>query len=219
MDWTAQVDGYCERLGPGLWAEPLNAVTNLAFVAVALWLWPGLRGDRVGRALCLVLMAIGVGSGLFHTFATRWAGLADVLPILAFVLVFLWAVNARVLGLSRGWALGATALFLPYAALATAGLARAVPGLGGSAAYGSVALLIALYALALARGRPRFARDLGVGAGLLTLSITARALDLPLCPAWPYGTHFAWHLLNAAMLGWMIAALHRAALAAPPPRG
>lgn len=25
------IDIYCERLGPGLWAEPLNALTNAAF--------------------------------------------------------------------------------------------------------------------------------------------------------------------------------------------
>ncbi len=24
-DWTAPVDDYCERLGVGFWAEPLNA--------------------------------------------------------------------------------------------------------------------------------------------------------------------------------------------------
>jgi hypothetical protein len=33
MDQTIfdPIDAYCERLGPGLWAEPLNALTNLAF--------------------------------------------------------------------------------------------------------------------------------------------------------------------------------------------
>ena len=27
------------RTGPGLWAEPFNALTNLAFIAVAAILW------------------------------------------------------------------------------------------------------------------------------------------------------------------------------------
>ena len=26
------VDQYCERMGPDLWAEPINAATNLAFI-------------------------------------------------------------------------------------------------------------------------------------------------------------------------------------------
>ena len=51
-----------------------------------------------------------------------------------------------------------------------------------------------------------------MGAALLTLSVTARAADLPLCPG-PYGTHLIWYLLNAAMLSWMIAAFHRRAAA------
>jgi len=33
------IDLYCERLGPGLWAEPLNALTNLAFLLTALASW------------------------------------------------------------------------------------------------------------------------------------------------------------------------------------
>ena len=30
-----QVDGYCERAGLELWAEPLNAVTNFTFLLAA----------------------------------------------------------------------------------------------------------------------------------------------------------------------------------------
>lgn len=44
---------------------------------------------------------------------------------------------------------------------------------------------------------------------MLTTSITARALDEPLCGACPLGTHFLWHLVNAAMLGWMIEVYRR----------
>ena len=31
MNWTAYIDNYCERLLPGFWDEPLNAISNLAF--------------------------------------------------------------------------------------------------------------------------------------------------------------------------------------------
>ena len=37
MDWMAPLDGYCERLGPGLWAEPLNFLSNAAFLVAAIW--------------------------------------------------------------------------------------------------------------------------------------------------------------------------------------
>ncbi|MFC2969682.1 ceramidase domain-containing protein [Acidimangrovimonas pyrenivorans] len=214
MGWTEAVDGYCERLDPGLWAEPVNALTNLAFLVAAAVMWRRVRGLAPARALAAILAAIGIGSGLFHTVAQRWAGLADVLPIALFILVYLYEANRQFWGLRLWPALGLTALFFPYAALATPGLHFLVPGLGGSAAYATVALLIALYALALVRRAPDTARGLGIGAALLTLSIAARAADTPLCPVWPLGTHFLWHLLNAVMLGWMIEVMRRHMLAA-----
>ena len=81
MNWTDAIDAYCERSDPSFWAEPVNAVTNLAFVLAGLWAWR--RTSGLGRVLSVVLMAIGVGSFLFHTVAEAWSGLADVLPIVA----------------------------------------------------------------------------------------------------------------------------------------
>ncbi len=209
MDWTRAVDGYCERIGPEFWAEPINAVTNLAFLIAALVMWPRVQG--LGRWLCGILFAIGVGSFLFHTFAQPWAGVADVLPILLFILVYIFAANRDFWGLSPWPALGLTALFFPYAALT-------VPvfqwlGLGGSSGYAPVALLIALYGIALRSRAPALSRGLLLGAAILALSITFRALDLPLCAGLPLGTHFLWHILNAIMLGWMIEVWRRHVLA------
>ncbi len=62
MDWTRKIDGYCERIDPGYWAEPVNALTNVAFVLAAALMWRRTAGLPLGRALCVVLAAIGVGS-------------------------------------------------------------------------------------------------------------------------------------------------------------
>ncbi|MGI3168789.1 ceramidase domain-containing protein [Pseudooceanicola sp. C21-150M6] len=207
MDWTASVDGYCERLGPEVWAEPLNAVTNLAFVIAGLWVW---RRGTPGpvRVLAALLIAIGVGSGLFHTLAVRWAGVADVLPILFYVLAYIFFANRYYWRLRPVWAGAVTLGFFPYAA-ATVPLFGLVPGLGSSAGYAPIPLLIFGYALALWRRLPEVARGLAIGAAILCLSILFRALDMPLCSGWPRGTHFLWHLLNAVMLAWMAEVLRR----------
>jgi len=218
MDLTATIDAYCERLGPGLWAEPVNAVTNLAFVLVAAWLWPRVAGLPLARVLCVVLAAIGVGSGLFHTLATGWAALADVVPIAVFVLIYVFAVNRDVWGWPLwGAALGVVA-FLPYAAV-TGWVFAQLPFFGISAVYWPVPLLILAYAFALRGRAPATARGLAIGAGILCLSLTARSLDDTLCPALPLGTHFMWHLLNAVMLGWMIAVYRAHMLAGRGARG
>jgi hypothetical protein len=203
MAWQDAVDGYCERLTSGYWAEPVNAVTNMAFLVAAAFLWRRTAGQPLARAMTLVLAAIGVGSFLFHTHATRATGLMDVIPIVVFILLYLFAASRDFLGL-MSWQAGlATAAFLPYAA-ATVPLWSMIPGLGSSAGYAPVPVLILIYAWLLRRRAPATARGLAAGAGLLGLSLLFRTLDAPLCAVWPLGTHFLWHLLNALMLGWMI---------------
>ena len=205
-----QIDGYCERLDASFWAEPVNAVTNAAFLVAAWVMWRRVRGQGEGLATALVaiLALIGIGSFLFHTFAQIWAALADTLPILAFILVYIFAINRDVWQMRPWLALGLTLLFLPYAA-ATAPLFGLVPGLGGSSAYAPVPLLILIYAFLLRRRAPATARGLVAGAMVLCLSILFRALDEPLCGVLPGGTHFLWHILNALMLAWMIEVYHR----------
>lgn len=211
MDLTQQIDGYCERLDPSYWAEPVNAVTNAAFLLAALIMWVRTRGLPMGRLLCLILAAIGVGSYLFHTHATVWASIADVTPIVLFILAYIYAANRDFWGW-RIWiaALG-TALFLPYAAAMTMAFA-ALPFFDISAPYWPVALLILVYAWLLPD--PALSRGLALGGGLLILSLTARSLDLMLCPTLPLGTHWLWHCLNGLMLGWMIEVWRRAKLRA-----
>lgn len=214
MEWTRAVDAYCERLDPSFWAEPVNALTNLAFVLAAFVMWRRCATVRTGRALSVVLAAIGLGSFLFHSFAQVWAGLADAVPIGLFVLLYLFAVNRDALGLSRRAALGLTALFIPYAAVMVPLFAQ-LPALGVGAAYAPVPFLILIYAWILRDRAPECARGMMLGAFALTLSIGFRTLDAPLCGVWPHGTHFLWHLLNAATLGWMIEVYRRLRLGKP----
>lgn len=206
---STYIDGYCERVAQGFWGEPLNAVTNLAFIIAALISWRSIRGHDMPYlyALSIILFLIGVGSFLFHTFATGWAAATDVLPILAFVLVYLYTANRFFFGLHWGWSLAVTALFFPYAFVAAPGILFVIPQIGDSNVYGAIALLIYLYAAALWRRRPDVAPGLLIGAVILSVSITFRALDEPLCAVNPYGTHTAWHILNAIMLAWMIRVL------------
>ncbi len=209
MDWTRAVNAYCERTDAAFWSEPLNAVTNAAFLVAAAAVWPMTRGDLGARALACVLGLIGVGSFLFHTFAQVWAGFADVLPILGFILLYTGLATTRFFGAPVWAGVVAAGLYIPFSALVSGGIERAVGSLNGSASYLPVVLLIGAYALALRRKAPETARGLGIGVAILCLSLTFRTMDAAACGAFPWGTHFLWHLLNAVMLGWMIRVMVR----------
>ncbi|QDL90663.1 hypothetical protein FDP22_02000 [Paroceanicella profunda] len=216
MDWTAHVDVYCERLSAAFWAEPLNALTNLAFIIAALVMAPraARAPERGALVLCALLGTIGVGSFLFHTVAQRWAGLADVLPILAFILAYIWLATRRFFGAPWWAAALMAALFIPIN-IGTAALLREAGGaLAASAGYAGVVVFLLLYAAALAGRHPDTALRLAAGAGIFVVSLAFRSADGPVCAAFPPGTHFMWHILNAVMLAWMIHAL----MAARAPR-
>ncbi len=200
MDWFEQVDGYCERTDLSYWSEPLNAVTNLAFLIAALIMWR--RGVDVSgaRVLCVILLAIGVGSFLFHTYATLWAVMADVVPIGIFILTYLFLTNRDIVGMPWWSAALVTALFVPYAAVMVPLLDR-MPFLHISDFYWTVPLLLLIYAAFL---RGPVGQGFVVGAAILCLSITLRSVDEIWCAQWPIGTHIFWHCLNGVMLGWMI---------------
>ncbi|GAA5171192.1 ceramidase domain-containing protein [Pseudonocardia eucalypti] len=195
------IDGYCERLTATFWAEPVNALSNLAFLVAAALAALHLR--RTGRRpppdlvlLVAILTAIGVGSFLFHTLATRWAALADTLPIGVFMLVYLVVFTHRFAGVGRRLAWLAAPAFLAFAAVvAPAARGGPVPGLYLPALLG----LAGLTAFLAARRDPAW-RTFGLVTSLFVVSLTFRQLDGPLCPSWPLGTHFAWHLCNATVL-------------------
>ena len=201
------LDLYCERLGPGLAAEPLNTLSNAAFLFAAWLAWRrhGTRTDV--RALATMLAAIGLGSTLFHMLATTAAQLCDVVPIVLFELTYLWLYLRRVAALQVTTAVAWLAVF--GLTLITAGRTPAL--FNGSLGYVPAALaLIALGVLHLRRDDATRMWLLAASA-LFLLSLTARTFDLALCPRWPHGTHFLWHSLNAVVLYLLIAAYARRA--------
>lgn len=210
MNWLQPVDNYCERLDAGFWSEPLNALTNASFVIAGFLLLRQWRGsearDLAGLLLVLNVLAIGVGSFLFHTFANRWSALADVAPITVFIHLYFLLALRQFLGM-RWWQAGlGTLAFLAASPL----IGNALSGLMGSSAFYAPALL-AIFGVSLAAtGRDRLAARRLRHTGLVfAASIAFRAADQPFCDSLPTGTHLMWHLLNGLVL-WMLVSLYLA---------
>ncbi len=198
--WSIPIDLYCERLEPSFWAEPVNALSNLAFLIAALaafrlWRRDG-NGDLAILALIVVVVAVGLGSFAFHTMATRGAMLLDVIPIGIFIYGYFLLALRRFLALSWPVALG---LLAGFVALSN-GFASLVPReiLNGSLGYlPALAALIGIGWLARSRA---VGRALLVAGGVFTVSLVLRIVDPDVCGAFPLGTHFLWHNLNAVVL-------------------
>ena len=196
------VTDYCERSTEQFWAEPLNALTSLAFVLVAAAISWRLRGSARQHwdVLVLAVLAglVGVGSFLWHTLATAWAEWADVIPIGLFIAVFLLSFLRRIAHWRWPVVLLALVLFQLLTLAVQAGLAADF--LNGSVFYlpAWVALLLMSWYCGAARHRQR--RYLAAMLGIFTLSLVARTVDAAICPAFPLGTHFIWHLLNGLIL-------------------
>lgn len=191
------MDGYCERLGPGLFAEPLNAVSNLAFLAAAIALAVFARRTPVHvRVLAVLIGLIFLGSTAFHTTATGWGAAADS----GFIAVFLlyYVVLFAHLFFAVPWRLAwlAAPAFLVLTVAVTAGAAAI--GLAGPGMYFSALAVLAGLAIVL-RGQPEWRYFVGA-TGVFAVSLTLRTLDEPLCAAVPVGTHLLWHVLNAVAL-------------------
>src|SRR5687768_8016429 len=184
---------YCERTGTGLLAEPLNALTNGAFLITALAAWYLARSSgRLSPGLWILLAlsaSVGIGSGLWHTLATPWAMILDVVPIALFLVWTLWLYARTVLRLSLPIALASMAAFLGISAYAQ-GFEEI---LNGSLAYAPA--LIALLGLGAYHARQATAGRyaLLLAAGAYAIALVFRVLDPEVCSAFPIGTHFLWH--------------------------
>jgi hypothetical protein len=181
--------GDCERLHDGLLAQPVNAVSALAYVAVGAWLLgrrqpegsgEPRRGAPAGRLFGLAVAAAGVGSVDFHGPGSPAARLLHDGGLYAVVGYVAWTEVARRVGRARGAGTG-----VPWMGLA--------PGRRG-------AYLAALAATA-------------AGAACWWAGRTAG----PWCdPDSLLQGHAAWHLLGAAALAaWARAVLAPRSL---PPR-
>lgn len=222
MDWNERIFRYCERGGdPVFWAEPLNAATNGAFIIAALFAllawWRG-RADTRGAPegfLIVLMFAMGIGSFLFHTFATRWATYADTVPIGVFMLTYFGYALRRFFGL--GW----IGVFLGLAGFVAslkfaggvhcgagfAGVTGAANGtcLNGTAAYVPAFLAMAAIGAGLAMTRHPAWRGFAAAAAIFLVSMALRTIDWQICDltrlgGHRLGTHFLWHILNAATL-------------------
>lgn len=200
------IDKYCERTAEGLWAEPLNVISNIAFFIVAILLFRFYRQHFKGKfikywdiSLLIALMFfITGGSTLWHVYSLRWALYTDAIPILIFINVFLLSCFVRILGLSVS---AVILLFLLYQ-LFNYGIQLnfSMDTLNGSIFYLPVWIFITGILFFACRNRDGLCHYYLISVGLFSAALVLRTFDISQCDNFPTGTHFLWHILIATML-------------------
>lgn len=195
------IDIYCERTQIGLWDEPLNALSNAAFfIAAVAALVLARRHNALNpqtATLIALLVTIGIGSSLFHTFANTWSKLTDVLPILLFQITFIIIYARSVIQLSKAKTAALVVLFFSSSILS--GMFP-YDWLNGSIGYAPALMFLIGFGVYHWRVNKKEPAIYLITAAVFGASLTFRSLDMAVCDALPIGVHYMWHILNGAVL-------------------
>jgi len=218
------LDSYCERAGSAaLLGEPLNAITNIFFIAAALVaiykivrLPPAPFTSRIDLWLLVAsLIGIGIGSGLWHLKPNGTTVLMDVIPITLFINIYLIAALRRLLGLPWGGVVLLWAIYFGAGLVAQ----KVLPAdlLNGTVMYLPTYFTLVLLMAAVVK-RSQHLGKVFLGVVLVwTASLLFRTYDMEWCDQFHSGTHFLWHTLNAFVLYRLLLVLiqHRTPLQVP----
>lgn len=205
MDLSTHWYGVCERHGLGLASEPLNTLSNLAFiyVAVAIFRYFRTHEDLEHRRIWDIkimtglIFIIGVNSIIFHTMPSDTTELMDTIPIVLFILIYFLSVLFRIGKCTKFQALVCFTAFVGFSHVLVHQFPRA---LNDSIGYLSSMMALIVIAIWLhLRARPS-SQYFMLAALIGVTSLFCRAIDRAVCDMWPFGTHFLWHIFNATLL-------------------
>jgi hypothetical protein len=202
---AAQWYGVCERGGLGMMAEPLNVVSSIAFMIVSVSIYRYYHGhEDLERkwiwdihALTFLTFIIGMNSVLFHTYPTPLTEMMDTIPIVMFIILYFWSVLFRI---GRCTPFQAVVCFVAFVGFSHILVAQFPHSLNDSIGYLSsmIALIVIAVHLHL-KARPS-SQHFMLAAIVGVCSLFCRAIDRDICPQFPFGSHFLWHMLNATLL-------------------
>jgi hypothetical protein len=202
----------CERIVSGFLGQPANAISSLAFLVSAVWIFTlAFRRERTNRA-ALVVLALAVGANAVGSFArhgpdpswAQWAHDAAIVAVLLFI-------GVHALARTRGWRptaeIGAYVTGLIALGVGLAAIQGASDPFAGTLAAGAVLGEVA--SLSGERRTPSAAprsKVIARGVGLTAIAFGGVAYLLgrtgsPLCnPASWFQWHALWHVLVAIAL-------------------
>ena len=159
--------------------------------------------DPYVKKLQDIILFIGLGSFLFHAFGNLWSAFADTLPIMIFILFYLYVAVRFYLEQTNLISIAALIIFLSLnILLGYAGIEEI------SSYLTALFAMLLISVISLLRGEIEISRGLFITSIIFIISLTFRQVDNIACSYISLGTHWIWHIITAIMLVYLTNSLH-----------
>ncbi len=199
---------YCEQGLINRLFEPFNSLSNLFFVLSAILLFLYFQKKKVtdfkSKLFIGLILAIGLGSLIWHIVPTEVTFFLDVIPIAFFLIIYLFFLLQRIVK-QRRIAMFIMAVYLLVVVLGF--IIFPVPFSSYGGIYIATLLLLGGTVITAYFKNVLF-KQTGIIFVLFLLAFIIRQLDLTLCSLFPFGTHFVWHMINAFIAYYGVKALY-----------
>lgn len=200
---------YCERAGNGFLSEPFNVISSLAILVSAYFIYRFLKKQAIKSFrywfLFALLVLVGFGSILWHGFRHPLVLAIDTIPIYTFFFTYLYLLLKR-LTKSTIRVLILLISFFVVQVLASYFFPTFLNGTIRHVINGTFSLGLVIWVY---QKYKNLNRDLLIAFLLYVLAIIFRSIDNSVCSVFPIGTHFLWHISNAAAVYFAIRALFK----------
>lgn len=189
---------YCERISNYIFAEPVNLITNLAFIISAFFVYKMLKAKNVKNSIYnffpWIIFLISLGSSLWHLYGSPITLPFDAVPVYIFLGLSLFLLLEN-LSKSAKLKFGIIGIFILFQIFLTINFPHLFNGSIHHIA--SVALLSALIIWIYRKIGKTAALQLFYIFLIYAVAIIFRTIDIQICPIFAVGTHFLWHIFVA----------------------
>jgi len=158
------------------------------------YLKKGAKSDVHIYILIALCFTMGVGSFLFHTFATVWAYYADIIPIYTFAFYYTIIIMWKMLKFNRMQAV--IALILIFITFILIGVFIPSDAFNRSIMYFPLVLMLTGFFIYMQYKKHPAAKYILLAEGVIILGLFFRTIDMMTCSWNPIGTHFLWHIFS-----------------------
>lgn len=191
------VPQYCERVGSGIFSEPINLLSNLAFFVSVILLYKLFKSRKNINFeywfILTIFLIVGVGSSLWHSLRIPLAFVLDAVPILVFLISLLVIILKELTGSYKKAIVLTTVSFIFQVVISY----LFSDFLNGSVLHFVSGIVFSGVIIWIYKKFNCIPGNIIAGLLLYILAMIFRSIDNLVCQYFSLGTHFIWHILNA----------------------